>query len=175
MDEIDIIMQRLHYSILDKVAEHVLLPVEEELLSRFESAIGHKLPPDYRRFVQRYGGASLPDVVVMPAAPDPRLDPDDIFSVSDFFGFYAEGQNGNKCSYDLFYNYFTHRDHLPSGMIPIAESGDNLFCLSCTGTTFDHVFARLPPEFADDDPVGSYFLLAPSFRTFLQSLRMRSG
>jgi hypothetical protein len=115
----------------------------------------------------------LNDVVLTPLIPDPRLDPDDVFSISDFYGFYFDKSKRNKCIYDLFYNYHKFVGCHPTGTIPIAESGDNRFCLSCTGDTFDHVYAWLPPEFDDDDPAGELYLMAPSFLGFLRSLRIR--
>src|SRR5688572_1222132 len=98
MQNVDNAMQRLRFFRTDKVEpDHQLELASEDKLYGFESHIGHGLPPDYRGFLPKYGGVSLSDHVVI-SALDLRKDPDtDLFSVSDFFGFYSVGKTG-QCS-----------------------------------------------------------------------------
>jgi hypothetical protein len=170
MNEIDSIMQSLPHKILDKFDDgDVLLPADDKQLTHFEGAIQCKLPPHFRDFLKNYQGSCLYDVVFVTENRSVRLEPGDCFSLSSFLGFYKRHQKPQ----DLVWQYQRHKSVFPVGMIAIAESGDNLFCISCATETFDHVFAWLPPEFEDDNPSGEFVLLAFRFLEFLRSLRLR--
>jgi hypothetical protein len=175
MDEIDTIMQRLDFRIRESFDDgQARLSTDDTTLTRFEEAIGYQLPAEYRRFLARYGGACFHNVVADPASPDSRLSPDFVFHVNMFSGFYSDAPR--RTVHDLSCGYRLWKDRLPPGLIPIAESCDNWYCLSCAGgAAYDHVYLRMPEEFDDDSPEDFTFLIAHSFMEFVRSLRKRTN
>jgi cell wall assembly regulator SMI1 len=170
MPKVDQVMQRLRHFVADRIEPNCQLePATEERLQQFEHYVGYRLPPDYREFLRSYGGVSLTDHVVAPAL-DSRADPDaDLFSISDFYGFYRAVSTG-PCPYDLFQNYRTLKDALPAGMVPFGESGDNRFCISCSLRDYGRVYCLVPGQFSDD--TDTLYLIANSFTEFMESLQI---
>lgn len=173
MDWVDETMNRLPHEILDVIEPYgenqtfKLLRGDDVPVGRFEEEIGCALPGEYRDFIRRYGGASFNGSVVLPAKYHSELD-DDRVSVGSFFGLYDDNAV-EECTQDLRYNYRSRRDSLPPGMVPIAESGDNLFLIGCEGGNLGSVFLWMPPEF--DAGKSAIYKLANSFSEFLCSLQ----
>ncbi len=171
MRAIETVMQNKRYELLMFVKpNHKLLTVSGDLLAQFESEVRHELPSDFRYFIARFGGSTLHDHVVVPAL-DPRANPDDLFSVSLFFGFYSNEDKG-KCPYDITHIYHDLQNILPSGMIPFAESGSNRFCISCESENKGRVYCLVPAEFADEE--DALYLINNSFTEFMKSLQVIS-
>jgi hypothetical protein len=172
MDEIADIMRRLDHKILASFEDgETLIPADEARIKCFEEEIGYRLPVTYRQFLTKYGGAYLRNGIAELAVRLPRHED---LSVSFFFAFYG-GVSPGRNTNDLSYNYRLIKDQLPSGMIPIAQTGgDDVYCLSCANEARDSVYVYLPEGFEDEKPGDRLFQVARSFLEFLRSLRTMS-
>jgi cell wall assembly regulator SMI1 len=173
MSEIDTIMQGLGYKIRESYPDgEKLLRADESRLAQFEEEIGYRLPPDYRYFLQRHGGAWLSNVMIRPAVQDEKLESIESVHLLIFLGFYSGTPRHGVSRDDLLWAYQASRNVLPAGVIPIAEFCDDYYiCISCAPETYGRVFVKVPEEFDDDDPADFLFPQAASFLEFLRSLR----
>lgn len=173
MNEIDSIMGRLNFEIshvLGRDRDDHLLAATEDLISKFEEEVGFSLPPIYRAFLQRYGGAYLHSIKVEAPLRDSRLGLDVLLPVQFFFGFYSK-----HSSKDLFWELEARPGELPPGMIPIASTGCNeVFSMSCLEKSKDRIHYSRGRDFADSEPEEYLFFVAPTFMDFLRSLRPMS-
>jgi hypothetical protein len=178
MDEIDVIMQRLNHGIRESFADgERRLPADEDRIAHFESAIGYKLPPDFRYFLTCYSGARIYNVFIPTPVVHERLwCPDELHLILCFGGFYSKPPQGPKSTADLLTRYHALEDVLPAGIVSFAEFVQQkyYFCISCFSETYGQVFLKAREEYGDDDPAELLFPYAPNFIELLRSLRTLS-
>lgn len=138
-------------------------PLTEERLSRFESAIGQRLPDDYRAFLLEHnGGDPEPAIFAIGEAEGTDV-------VQEFYGLH-DGPDFLR----LDRAWEGHREWVPATLIPIAyDPGGNMICLGVRGEERGTIFVwdhELAPGEGGIETFENITPIAPSFAVFLDSL-----
>ncbi|MBV9927304.1 MAG: SMI1/KNR4 family protein [Acidobacteria bacterium] len=131
MEREDEIMRRLGYYEVRPDSRHN--PTEEELAD-FESQIGGPLPPDYRRFLSKYGGTAFEGRVGVPLRePSPW---GDSCEVEVFYGFTSDPSSGI-----VYETMETYSGRIPDETVPAAyDPFGNLILVGFEGVARDRVW-----------------------------------
>lgn len=170
---LDGILENLRFRICRISPEGCSLILNEETkIVEIEENLGVKLPLEYRDFLKRHGAIQLDNALVVSTMHDEeRIGWNESAGLISFYGIYAISPSGQKSFFDLFSVATRYRELLPKGVIPFAEFGNFLFCISCSGEHRGSIYLKAPEQFDDDKPEDFLFLQSPSFLDFLQSLR----
>jgi hypothetical protein len=153
-------------------------------VDRLEARLGGALPDDYRQFIRRYGQGAVRHGKWFPLQEPTPWGQWGI--VDQFLGYSTKATDGLDAALDLF------EDRIPAGTLPIAyDPGGNLLLLSASGAAappgavwfWDHEHRPRPSSDGDDwratpgqaGPADDVYAVAPSFTTFLESLRAGRG
>jgi hypothetical protein len=154
------------------------VPVVEEELHAIETALGVRLPGEYREFVQRYGVSAFGELVQFKSI-EGAVEP-----LSHFFGSKSAGSNS------LMWNIGKYQGRMPDTIIPIADDGGgNQICLGIKGNErgkvyyWDHDNEWDEEDYLEDHgkpmPPAVKFqnvhLVAESFEDFIQRLEKSQG
>ena len=147
-------------------------PATEADVASFESEIGYRLPPDYRKFLLTLnGGHTSQTAIVVENHPYPYGYE---ASIRDFYSLSDSAPSYSNLYESLRSKYFK----LPDGHVAVADSHGNLVTIDCSAPNgpvyyFDH---EMPDENdLDDDDVCQYktkhaILLTANFDELLSKL-----
>jgi hypothetical protein len=127
--------------------------VADSVIGAFEDQLGHKLPEDYREFLQAYG---------MTAATGLNFPSGG--GVEVFFGLQEEGE------YNLQSEWEGMRERIPPHLLPIADSPGGLICLSLVPSEKGAIYWWASEDCRSRDQELAY--IASSFTDFLNSLSL---
>jgi len=158
-----------------------------ELLTKFETLIGAKLPGDYRKFLLDVnGGAPVKHkkqkgeyAVVSIDWEGREPQKTDRNAIVDYLLVVEEWEEGGPNALTLFWKYdtFVKEDRsIPKGLIPIgSDPGGSLFLLDVAGSQPGAVFfwARgwHRNELDEIDPYHNVGFIAPTFSTFIEKIQ----
>jgi cell wall assembly regulator SMI1 len=127
-------------------------PVTAQRLSKFERALGHTLPDDYRAFLLENNGGT-------PSPCDFTIGEGDISHVNDMYGLH-DGPTHAR----LDHIRRVYRGRIPGHLLPIADDpGGNEICIGLSDSQRGRVYFW-------DHETGTMEEIAPSFRDFMDGL-----
>tara|TARA_R110000868_G_scaffold42938_7_gene144876 strand:+ start:7271 stop:7717 length:447 start_codon:yes stop_codon:yes gene_type:complete len=133
-------------------------PLKIEDLEKFEMAIGHRLPDDYRKFlIEHNGGTPEKYLVCWPGSDEPSEVWNDTMGLHD-------GPTYSR----LNYAYEGIKEYLPDGILPFAsDPGGNYFCIGFKGDFVGKIYFW---DHERSDSSESIELLSNSFNEFVLNL-----
>jgi hypothetical protein len=141
-------------------------PLSEEDVQAFEREIGARLPEDYRWFLKTYNGGCYYDEMFI-EFPTPRGPVGDSIG---FIGFYSVNASEFHEASSIRFEIQIHQDRIPSRMIPIGGSCEDLLLLDLIESGRIYLWER-DLELAVEHPNDNKYFLANSFTEFALGCR----